>query len=133
MDKFMDKIKEMLGGTAGNIIGAIVVLIVGMIVIRLVMKALRKLKSFDKLEQTTTRFILNGIKWLLYVLLIIAVISMLGVPMAEVIAEPGASSGRPVIMSALALSTGLNPVCVISKKASSPDLPNLFFTDLSIL
>ena len=86
MEKFMDKINDMLGGTAGSIVGAIVVLIVGCILIKLVMKALRKLKSFDKLDQTTTRFILNFIKWLLYVLLIIAVIGMLGVPMAEVIA-----------------------------------------------
>ena len=82
----MEKIKEMLTGTAGGFVGALVLLIVGIIVIRLLMKALRKLKSFEKLDQTTTRFILNGIKWLLYVMLIIAVIAMLGVPMAEVIA-----------------------------------------------
>ena len=82
----MDKIKEMLTGTAGNILGAIVILIVGIIVIRLVMKALRKLKGFEKLDQTMTRFILNFIKWALYVMLIIAVIGLLGVPMAEVIA-----------------------------------------------
>ena len=82
----MEKIKEMLTGTAGSIVGAIVLLIVGMIVIKLLMKALRKLKSFEKLDQTMTRFILNSIKWVLYVLLIIAVIGMLGVPMAEVIA-----------------------------------------------
>ena len=86
MEKFMDKIRDMLGGTAGNIVGALLVLIVGFFVIKAVMKALRKLKSFEKLDQTTTRFILNFIKWLLYVLLIIAVIGMLGVPMAEVIA-----------------------------------------------
>ncbi len=82
----MEKIREMLTGTAGNIVGAIVVLIVGIILINFLMKALRKLKSFEKLEQTMTRFILNFIKWALYVLLIIAVIGMLGVPMAEVIA-----------------------------------------------
>ena len=82
----MEKIQEMLTGTAGSIVGALVTLIVGVIVIKLVMKALRKLKSFEKLDQTTTRFILNFIKWALYVLLIIAVIGMLGVPMTEVIA-----------------------------------------------
>ena len=82
----MEKIQEMLTGTAGGIVGAIVTLIVGVIVIKLVMKGLRKLKSFEKLDQTMTRFILNFIKWVLYVLLIIAVIGMLGVPMAEVIA-----------------------------------------------
>ena len=34
----MEKIKEMLTGTAGSIVGAIVLLIVGMIVIKLLMK-----------------------------------------------------------------------------------------------
>ena len=61
MEKFMDKIRDMLGGTAGNIVGALLVLIVGFFVIKAVMKALRKLKSFEKLDQTTTRFILNFI------------------------------------------------------------------------
>ncbi len=82
----LNKIKEMLAGTAGNIVGAIVVLVVGIFVIRFLMKRLRKLKSFEKLDQTLTRFILNLIKWVLYVMLIIAVIGLLGVPMAEVIA-----------------------------------------------
>ena len=37
MEKFMDKIREMLGGTAGNIVGAIIVLIVGFLLIKGVM------------------------------------------------------------------------------------------------
>ena len=82
----MEKIKDMLASGAGNFLSALVILIVGIIVIRLVMKALRKLKRFEKLDQTMTRFILNFIKWALYVLLIIAVIGKLGVPMTEVIA-----------------------------------------------
>ena len=82
----LNKFKEMLAGTAGNIIGAIILLVAGIFVIRFVMKRLRKLKSFEKLDQTLTRFILNMIKWALYVMLIIAVIGLLGVPMAEVIA-----------------------------------------------
>ena len=82
----MEKIKEMLTGAGGNIVTAILVTIVGFIVIKYVMKALRKLKGFDKLDQTMTRFILNLIKWLLYVMLIIAVIGILGVPMAQIIA-----------------------------------------------
>ena len=82
----MEKFQEMLTGAAGSIVSAIVTLVVGMIAINLLMKALRKLKSFEKLDQTMTRFILNAVKWVLYVLLIIAVIGMLGVPMSEVIA-----------------------------------------------
>lgn len=82
----MEKIKEMLTGAGGSIVQAIIVAIVGFFLIKYVMKVLRKLKSFEKLDQTTTRFILNLIKWVLYVMLIIAVISILGVPMAQVIA-----------------------------------------------
>ena len=82
----MDKIKEMLTGAGGSIVQAIIVAIVGFFLIKYVMKVLKKLKSFEKLDQTTTRFILNLIKWVLYVMLIIAVISILGVPMAQVIA-----------------------------------------------
>ena len=82
----MEQIKGMLTSTGGNIVAAIVVSIVGYFLIKVIMKALRKLKSFEKLDQTVTRFILNFIKWVLYVLLIIAVIGILGVPMAQVIA-----------------------------------------------
>ena len=82
----MDKINEMLTGAGGSIVQAILVAVIGFFVIKYVMKLLKKLKSFDKLDQTTTRFILNLIKWVLYVMLIIAVISILGIPMAQVIA-----------------------------------------------
>ena len=61
----MEKIKDMLAGAGGSIVTAIVVSIVGFLVIRVIMKALRKLKGFDKLDQTMTRFILNFIKWAL--------------------------------------------------------------------
>lgn len=82
----MEKIKEMLAGAGGNIILAAAVTVIGFILIKYVMKALRKLKGFEKLDQTMTRFVLNFIKWLLYVMLIIGVINILGVPMAQVIA-----------------------------------------------
>lgn len=82
----MDKIKEMLAGAGGNIVLAIVIGVVGFYLIKYLMKLLRRLKGFEKLDQTVTRFVLNSIKWLLYIMLIIAVISILGVPMAQVIA-----------------------------------------------
>lgn len=82
----MDKIKEMLATAGGNIVTAIIVSVVGFLVIKYLMKLLHKVKNFEKLDQTVARFILNGIKWLLYVMLIIAVISILGVPMTQVIA-----------------------------------------------
>ena len=82
----MDKIKDMLASAGGNILLAIVIGVVGYYLIKYLMSVLRKLKSFEKLDQTMTRFVLNTVKWLLYIMLIIAVIGILGVPMAQVIA-----------------------------------------------
>ena len=82
----MDKIKDMLAGAGGNIVLAIVVAIVGYLLIKYVMKLLNKVKGFEKLDATVARFVKSFIKWLLYIMLIIAVINILGVPMAQVIA-----------------------------------------------
>ena len=82
----MDKILDMLTGAGGSVALAIVVGIVGFLLIKYLMRALRRMKSLEKLDQTLTRFVLNFVKWLLYVMLIIAVIGILGVPMAQVIA-----------------------------------------------
>ncbi len=82
----MEKIQELLAGAGGNIVLAIIVSIAGYFLIRFLMNLLRKLKGFEKLDQTVTRFTLNLVKWLLYVILIISVIGILGVPMAQVIA-----------------------------------------------
>ena len=98
MDQITGKIKEMLTGAGGSIVLAIVIGIVGFLLIKYLMKMLRKLKGFEKLDQTMTRFVLNFIKWLLYVMLIIAIISILGVPMAQVIAVL-ASAGLAVGMA----------------------------------
>ncbi len=82
----MEEITKLLTNAGGNIVLAILVAVVGFFLIKFLMKALKKLKSFEKLDQTMLRFVLNLIKWLLYVMLIISVISILGVPMAQVIA-----------------------------------------------
>ena len=82
----MDKIKDMLTGAGGNIVLAIVISVVGYYVIKYLMKMLDRVKSFEKLDPTVTRFMKSFIKWLLYIMLIIGIIGILGVPMAQVIA-----------------------------------------------
>ena len=91
----LDRLSGMVTTVGGKILLAAAIFGGGVLVIKLLMKALRKLKGFEKLDQTTTRFILNAIKWLLYVVLIIAVINVLGVPIASVIAVL-ASAGMAV-------------------------------------
>ena len=82
----MNKIKDMLTGAGGNIVLAIVISVVGYYVIKYLMKLVDRVKGFEKLDPTVTRFMKNFIKWLLYIMLIIGVIGILGVPMAQVIA-----------------------------------------------
>ena len=82
----MTRIKDMLAGMGGSIVMAIVIGIVGFYVIKYLMKLLDKVKGFDRLDPTVTRFVKSFIKWLLYIMLIIGIISVLGVPMAQVIA-----------------------------------------------
>ena len=82
----MDKIRDMLAGAGGSIALAIVISIAGLILIKYLMKLLDRVKSFDKLDPTVTRFVKSFVKWLLYIMLIIGVINILGVPMAQVIA-----------------------------------------------
>ena len=82
----MDKIKDMLAGAGGNIVLAIVISVAGYFVIKYLMKLLDRIKGFEKLDPTVTRFMKSFIKWLLYIMLIIGIIGILGVPMAQVIA-----------------------------------------------
>jgi len=86
MEDFVKKGMELLSTYAGKIILAIVVLIVGMLIIKLLKKAINKALSKTKLDETVKRISANIIKLLLYVVLIICVIEILGVPMSSVIA-----------------------------------------------
>ena len=82
----MNTIKQMLASAGGSIVLAIAIAVVGYFLIKYLMKAVSKVKAIEKLDPTVGRFIVNFIKWLLYVMLIIGVIGVLGVPMAQVIA-----------------------------------------------
>ena len=82
----METIRDMLANAGGQIVLAIVVFVVGVFLIKQLMKLLDKIKGFEKLDPTVARFVKNFVKWLLYVMLIIAAINILGVPMAQVIA-----------------------------------------------
>lgn len=69
----------------GKILAAAVVLIVGCILIKYVMKLVKKAKGLAKLDATVANFAMNFIKALLYVVLVVIVISILGIPIASVV------------------------------------------------
>ena len=69
---------------AGKLIFSAVVFIVGMLLIKLVKKLLNG-KKFKHVDKTAMSFISNFIKIALYVVLIVIIVSIMGVPMASVI------------------------------------------------
>ena len=81
-----------------KIVLALVVWIIGKAIVNKILKLLEGLKSIQTREETLKRYLLNGVKWVLYAILIISVIGVLGIPMASVVAVL-ASAGLAVGMA----------------------------------
>lgn len=81
-----DRILESAMSAGIKIAMALAVYLIGAFVIKKLMKAIPKGKLFSRMDPTGRSFALNFIKIALYVLLLISVISILGVPMASIIA-----------------------------------------------
>ncbi len=69
---------------AGKLILSAIVFVVGMLLIKLVKKILSG-KRFEKIDRTAMSFIINFTKIALYIVLIVIIVSIMGVPMASVI------------------------------------------------
>lgn len=86
MNAFISSLTAMATAAGGKIILALVVLIIGNILIKSILKMLGKSKLLDKAEGTVRTFTLSFVKIGLYVLLVISIIGIMGVPMASVVA-----------------------------------------------
>ncbi len=82
---FLNPITELITSVGGKIVFAILVLIIGRIIIGSLLKFLAKGKILNKVDGEVKTFFLSFANIGLYVLLIIMIISILGVPMASVI------------------------------------------------
>jgi len=98
MQQFFDKAMELLVSAGGKIIVALLVLIIGRFIIKKIMKLLSNANVFSKADLTLRRFLLDFVKVLLYVILIVSIIGVLGIPMASVITVL-ASAGVAIGMS----------------------------------
>ena len=98
MDQLLSKLQDLGVNVGGKILLALVVFIVGRIVIKKLVKLLGKIKKFDEMDPTVHRFITNFVKVGLYTLLVISIISILGVPMASIVAVL-ASAGLAIGMA----------------------------------
>ena len=86
MSAFLQKVLDLVTTYGSKVLLAIVVLIVGCIVIKALRKGIRKALDKTKLDEAVKNILEKFIKALLYVILIIAVVDILGVPMSSVIA-----------------------------------------------
>ncbi|MBP3879715.1 MAG: mechanosensitive ion channel [Lachnospiraceae bacterium] len=86
MQEFLNKAVELCTQAGGKVILAIVVFIVGRIIIGKIMNVLSKGKALSKVDPTAASFFKNAVKIGLYVILIVSIIGILGVPMASVVA-----------------------------------------------
>ena len=85
MNGFWEQILPVITSYGIRIAVALLVYTIGTIIIKLIHKALRKGKLLSKTEGSVKSFTLSFVKIGLYVILIVSVIAILGVPMASVI------------------------------------------------
>ena len=84
MQGFTQKLVEICTTAGSKIILALLIYFIGRAIIKKLLKILGG-KPTRKLDPTVRSFILNVTKAVLYVILVISIISVLGVPMASVI------------------------------------------------
>ncbi len=89
-----------------KILAALLIFIVGKIVIKVLVKFLKKEKVLKNIDIAAKNFIISFLKALLYIMLVITIIAILGVPMATIIAAVG-SAGLAI---GLALQGGLSNI-----------------------
>ena len=86
MDNFLSKAVEIATAAGSKIILALLIWIIGSIIVKKIVKVVTGLKSMEKLDPTVRSFFANFVKIVLYIVLVLSIISVLGVPMASVVA-----------------------------------------------
>ena len=85
-DKVADKLFDAASSIGLKIVLALIIYIVGSFIIKRLVKALGNLKSIKSMDVTAANYIATFIKYALYVVLIVSIVGLLGVPMSSVIA-----------------------------------------------
>lgn len=86
-----DILAEYVISYGGRLIVALLLLLIGFRIIRMLNKKLKKAKVFDKIEASTKNFMFKVLDVAAKVLLVILAASVLGVPMASVVAVIGSA------------------------------------------
>ena len=82
----------------GKVLLALVVWFAGKFIIKKVVALVSKIKGLEVIEPNTRTFVISAVKWLLYVVLVVSIVAILGVPMASVITVLG-TAGAAIALS----------------------------------
>ena len=94
----MEALTNLCTTVVGKVLLAIVVWFVGKFIVNKILGLVGKIKVLDKIEPNTRTFVLSALKWLLYVILVVSIVAILGVPMASVITVLG-TAGAAIALS----------------------------------
>ena len=94
----MEALTNLCTTVVGKVLLAIVVWFVGKFIVNKLLGLVGKIKVLDKIEPNTRTFVLSALKWLLYVILVVSIVAILGVPMASVITVLG-TAGAAIALS----------------------------------
>ena len=94
----MDALVNLCTTVVGRVLLALVVWFVGKFIVKKAMEVIGKVPVLEKVEPNTRTFVLSAIKWLFYVVLVVSIVAILGVPMASVITVLG-TAGAAIALS----------------------------------
>lgn len=97
-EKLLEKISDGAMDIGLKLVLAIVIYIVGSFIIKKLVKVMSKLRSFKSIDPTAETYIVTFVKYALYVVLVVSIVALLGVPMSSVIAAI-ASAGIAIGMA----------------------------------
>jgi small conductance mechanosensitive channel len=94
----MEALANLCTTVVGKVLLAIGVWFVGKFIVSKIMGLVGKIKVLEKVEPNTRTFVLSALKWLLYIVLVVSIVAILGVPMASVITVLG-TAGAAIALS----------------------------------
>lgn len=97
-EKLLEKLSEGAMDIGLKLVLAIAIYIIGSFIIKKLVKAMGKLRSLKSIDPTAENYIITFVKYALYVVLIVSIVALLGVPMSSVIAAI-ASAGIAIGMA----------------------------------
>lgn len=85
-NSFMETMTKFFTSGLGKIVLFIIVAIIGAILIKVLIKMLRKLGTKTKIDQTVYKFMITVVKFVLWMLYILTLLAIIGVPITSLVA-----------------------------------------------